>query len=294
MKHAFLIMAHQEPEVLLALLRLLDDERNDIFLHIDRRAADLNKAVADLRLEHARLFRVEPSAEVGWGDLSQVETELRCFEAAHRRGTYAYYHLLSGVDLPIKTMDELHAFFSTCGGREFIGFWNDEHHRRDLQRKISRRYFFTRYFKRRPHRWRHRFTAPLRNIALSVQKMARYRRRHIIDFQKGFNWCSITHGFCTHLLEHRACVRRIFRHTLCPDEIYKQTLVWHSPFRAALHDTDDPERGSLRRIDWQRGNPYVWQVKDIDELMRCELMFARKFSAEAAAEIVRRLVRPSA
>lgn len=289
MKHAFLIMAHHEPELLRTLLRLLDDERNDIFLHIDRRATKLREALADACTHHARLHRIEPPHAVGWGDISQVETELRCFAEAHRHGPYAYYHLLSGVDMPIKTMDEIHAFFDTHAGREFIGFWDDEHHRRDLQRKISRHYFFTRYLKRRPHPWRHRLTTPIRNLALAVQKGTRYRRRHIIEFKKGFNWCSITHDFCTHLVGKRNRLLRIFRQTLCPDEIYKQTLVWNSPYRHALYDIDDPERGSLRRIDWQRGSPYAWQPEDIDELLRSEQMFARKFTKEAAEALMRRL-----
>lgn len=35
MKHAFLIMAHNNLEILQTLVSMLDDERNDIFLHID-------------------------------------------------------------------------------------------------------------------------------------------------------------------------------------------------------------------------------------------------------------------
>ena len=34
MKHAYLILAHHEPEVLQLLLTALDDARNDIFLHM--------------------------------------------------------------------------------------------------------------------------------------------------------------------------------------------------------------------------------------------------------------------
>ena len=37
MKHAYLIMAHNEPYILEKLLKLIDDERNDIYLHIDKK-----------------------------------------------------------------------------------------------------------------------------------------------------------------------------------------------------------------------------------------------------------------
>ena len=39
-KHAYLIMAHTQPELLKMLLKKLDDERNDIYLHIDSKAKE--------------------------------------------------------------------------------------------------------------------------------------------------------------------------------------------------------------------------------------------------------------
>lgn len=36
-RHAYLIMAHNEPDILNKLLLLLDDERNDIFIHYDKK-----------------------------------------------------------------------------------------------------------------------------------------------------------------------------------------------------------------------------------------------------------------
>lgn len=36
MKHAFLIIAHNELRILNILLNMLDDSRNDIYLHLDK------------------------------------------------------------------------------------------------------------------------------------------------------------------------------------------------------------------------------------------------------------------
>lgn len=41
MKHAYLILAHNEPKILDQLLRLLENVHNDIYVHIDRKADDL-------------------------------------------------------------------------------------------------------------------------------------------------------------------------------------------------------------------------------------------------------------
>lgn len=38
MKHAYLIIAHNEPEVLRRLVKSVDDKRNDIYIHIDKKA----------------------------------------------------------------------------------------------------------------------------------------------------------------------------------------------------------------------------------------------------------------
>ena len=48
-KHAYLIIAHNEPEVLRTLLAMLDDVRNDIFVHIDRRARSVYESIKDYR-----------------------------------------------------------------------------------------------------------------------------------------------------------------------------------------------------------------------------------------------------
>lgn len=283
MKHAFLIYAHEDPFVLHILLNLLDDERNEIFLHIDPRQQEaMQTALNPSPLRHARLHLIQPAMAVSWGDFSQIEVEIRLYAAARRQGGFAYYHLLSGVDLPLKSMDELHAFFATHAGKEFVGFWNSETHRHDVQRRAHRYYLFTRYLKRQPHRWRHRLTVPLRNLSLAAQKVVRYRRFKHTEFRKGFNWCSLTEACVDYLLSKREEIEHTFRHMLAPDEIYKQTLIAASPFIHQCYALDDPELGSMRRIDWTRGKPYVWQPEDLPELLAAPHLFARKMAAPTA------------
>lgn len=53
----------------------------------------------------------------------------------------------------------------------------------------------------------------------------------------------------------------------------------------------------LRYIDWTRGNPYVWKIDDVEELLASNFLFARKFSldevsqAQAAEKIYRFLLK---
>ena len=101
MKHAYLIIAHNEYPVLRALLSMLDDERNDIFLHIDHRSMELYEKIHSVQMQRANLHILSTRNKVYWGDLSQVETEYLLLETASAKEAYSYYHLLSGTDLPI-------------------------------------------------------------------------------------------------------------------------------------------------------------------------------------------------
>ena len=119
-KHAFLIMVHRNDEVLETLLKLLDDERNDIFIHIDAKAA-LRMEELKRYIKKSGFYQAE-RVRVNWGGYSQIQAELNLLEAAAGQESYARYHLLSGADLPIKTQDEIHQFFDAHGEKEFVGF----------------------------------------------------------------------------------------------------------------------------------------------------------------------------
>ncbi len=288
MKHAYLIIAHNEPDVLKTLLLMLDDERNDIYLHVDVRAVELFNQFKDFQLKKGKLVILQNRIAVHWGDLSQVEVEYLLFETALQNGPYAYYHLLSGVDLPIKTQDYIHEFFQKHAGKEFIGFWNELSHRKDVYSRVYRYYLFTRYFKGGSS-FMHGLTAFTRNVCLGIQKLIKFRRKHAWDnFYKGFQWISITDSFCHYLVDRKAYIMKTFKYTLCPDEIFIQSLIWNSPFRENIYDLSDASKGSVRAIDWQRGSPYVWQLDDFDELKNSSCLFARKFSAKYP-DIIERL-----
>ena len=277
-KHAYLLIAHNEPEVLGVLLRLLDDTRNDIFLHVDKRASVVSKFVEGVRLNYASLHVLSHPMEVYWGDISLVEMELKLFEEAFAAGPYAYYHLLSGVDLPLKTQDEIHRFFDEHAGKEFVGFWSGPFHQRDLKRKVCRYHFFTKYAKGGP-RLKHNVCALSRNVSLAVQKILPIKRNRHILLKKGFNWVSITNDFCAFLLRHRDEILKTFKYTSCPDEIFLHTVLWNSSFKDSVYSLKDASEGSMRAIDWTRGNPYVWHESDLEELMASPYLFARKFSS---------------
>ena len=106
MRHAWLIIAHNEFAILQHLVSLLDDERSDFYLHFDAKVKEL----PSITVEKGRLFILNNRVDVRWGTVSQLEAELLLLETAHQSGPYAHYHILSGVHLPLKPFDRLMQF----------------------------------------------------------------------------------------------------------------------------------------------------------------------------------------
>lgn len=278
-KHAYLIKAHHQFGLLKKLLELLDDPRNDIYIHI---GLDVKYDAAPL-VQCVRTSGVYfvPGIREEWGGFSQIRSEMELFRAAASHG-YMYYHLLSGADLPLKTQDEIHRFFDENKGYEFIyfcpeSFWKESAY------KYEQYHLFQEWIGRRQKGvW---FQAE--RISLFLQRRIGIRRSTgNMTYCLGANWVSITHDLVQYLLGQEKLIRKMFRHSLCCDEFFIQTLVWNSPYRKRVFSLDDDYYACLRLIDWKRGSPYVWRKQDYMELMDAPHLFARKFDEETDREII--------
>ena len=116
MKHAYLIIAHHEFDILNKLIQAIDDERNDIFIHFDKKVRNC----PSLTTHYSNLYILEKRIDIRWGHCSQIEAEYLLFETAGIRGEYHYYHLLSGVHLPswkhLHTVDSCSEKFAIPSG----------------------------------------------------------------------------------------------------------------------------------------------------------------------------------
>lgn len=269
-KHAYLIIAHNEWGLLQTLIDCIDDPRNDIFVHIDAKVAKL----PELRAEKAGLSILDERVDVRWGDWTVCEAEYSLFKAAAAKGPYSYYHLLSGVDLPLKSQEYIHGFFDEYEGREFIGLSNYPGADEEVRRKVGYWHAFPGDFKNKSvlkRIWRAAF--------LRVQMLCGVHRHKDVEFRKGTQWVSVSDGFVRELLANEQHCKKLFSHTFCPDEIYKQTVCWNSSYRSAVFDPNDEGRGCMREIGWKDGELHDWERKDLDHLAGSDALFARKFNS---------------
>ena len=296
MKQAYLIIAHNKIEQLKFLLSLLDYEKHDIFILFDKKATITENQKNDLRqivMKSSLFFTKE--IPIYWGDYSQVAAELELFETASKQEQYSMYHLLSGVDLPLDTAENIYNFFDSRKEYNFLTMVSDELY---IRNKVYERVAFKTMF---PHLTVRTIN---NNFLRSVLKIYRkfeveLQRSFKIDCFKKFNlelkyasnWCSLNKKAVDILLEEKKLIASIFKNTKVNDELFIPTILQKHQLLDTVYSieptNDKPTdfQGNLRYINWWDGIPYTWtdSSDDINQLKRGKALghkFSRKFDLE--------------
>lgn len=283
-KHAYLILAHKNPQQLRLLLSLLDDERNDIYVHIDKKAAFSSKDVKDCCTKSAIVF-IEPRMRITWGGVSIIRAEMALLEVSTRT-QHSYYHLISGLDLPIKPQDEIHDFFNANSGKEFLDMWKMEGH------TMNRAKYYTLF----PEGNHFFLTNWLNHAGKFISKFLGLEINRGVVFRQGSQWFSITHGFARYIVDSADWIDKVFSHSCICDEIFIPTVLERSPYKDNLYNHGRPTGhektcANMRHIDWSRGSsirhPWTYTIKDYDLLKSSPCLWARKFDENVDADIIK-------
>lgn len=270
MKHAFLIIAHGNWELLRRLIRKLDHQNNDIYLHIDKKIS-FSSNVKDLLIHNvssSNLFFTE-RIRISWGGYSVVKCELLMLKSAFQENKYRYFHIMSGVDFPIKSMDIIHQYFIQNDGKEFVDLELNEWTKQTIDQI---RYYHPLHELIGRCGSRKNLFYLLEYYLLKIQSLFRIDRRKKypnMRFYKASNWCSITDDFVKYILSKEKWIQKSFGMTKCSDEIFIPTLLFNSIF-ASRQNT------SMRLIDWSRGTPYIFTIDELEEIKNSENLFIRK------------------
>ncbi len=285
-KHAYLIMVHKNTYVLEKLLLLIDDVRNDIFIHVDKKCSNFDYKKYKSCICKSNLYFTEPRIDVVCGGYSQIDCEMKLLSFATNVGNYAYYHLLSGQDLPLKNQDYIHSVCDNSSSKEYIDcfipdtnteFGTHIYHRVSLKRIFSQRL-----------RNKSRFINGINKVWLGIQAYifhVDYVKKHKIDLKYGANWFSLTQAAATTLIDNENRIKALFQHSGNPDEVFAQTILAENGFQT--HMTENK-----RLVFWQpddKLHPYIWRECDFDKLIGSSDFFARKFDEIIDREIIDKL-----
>lgn len=284
-KHAFLIMAHNCKEQLINLIKLLDDPDNDLYIHIDRKVhlVDNIELISTCKYSKVCILR---SVNVSWGAYSQIECELALLREAAKE-EHLYYHLISGTDLPVKTNEEIHKFFLQNQGKEFVHF-QDKYVKKTTINHVKY-YHFLQEYANSFSPFFNKIVRGAEHVLIGLQKVMHVNRCTSLKvFQKGANWFSITNSLALFVISKEKEIQKHFKYTLSGDELFMQTIIINSTYSDKLYRPlfDDSYLQCVRYIDWNRGRPYVFQKSDLEELLDCDAIFARKCSVELSSVIL--------
>ncbi len=279
-KHAYLIIAHNNFYTLSLLLKMLDHERNDIYLHIGKRVKNVPFGELESCVKRGRLVFTR-RITVKWGRSSQVDCELLMLKAALKNGPYDFVHLISGVDLPIKTKDEILSFFDNHKSTQFLQVGNAENH----YWRVNKYHFL---LGRKPDF--------IKNIAdnfedilnkkLGCNRLKKYGELKLV---KTSNWFSVTGDCAKHILSKARFIKRLTRFSCCADEIFLGTVIYNSPFWDEVYNKEFSWDGHMRYIDRIRNigaSPHTFTMEDRELLDSSEMLYARKFDENTDREII--------
>ena len=281
-RHAYLIMVHNNFDVLNKIIELLDDARNDIYLHIDFKAGFIDEENIIKQAKESKINFIHRK-NIRWAGYSGIDCEIRLLKTALENGPYDYYHLISGADLPIKSQNEIHEFFEKNAGSEFVEYDNEIMDDEYLDR-VKYFYLFQDVYGRNR---KNPFLLGLfafDKVSLKIQKLIKTNRIKKCNnvWQKGPNWFSITDAFARYVVEKEDWIYSTFKYSISGDEMFLQTILADGEFSGKIY-----KDGCVRLIDWERGKPYTYTADDYQELMSAkDFMFARKFSPDKDNEII--------
>lgn len=290
MRHAYLIMAHTQPELLKKILKSLDNEDNDFIIHLDAKSPLMPSDFEDC-IKKGRIYFTD-RISVSWGHDSIIRAEFILLKKALAVGDHDYYHLLSGQDFPLKSPDEINRFFAENAGKEFVHFCTDEFTEKSYTRRILVKHYLLEKWGRTKNMW---FFAYY--FLTGVQKFffKLFKPKWSPDkFLMGSQFFSITQELATELVKAEQDILKRYKHSFCCDEVFVQTFVYNSKFRDNLYvkGRNSDIHGNMRYIDWSRtvnGSPSTITEADVPAALESGLLFARKVDMNSCPDAVKLL-----
>lgn len=272
----YFIMAHKNPDQLLRLIERLNCEGTNFIIHVDKK---IDSAPFEKKISKANCFFIKDRVEVFWGGFSQVQATLLGMKEAERLfEKYDRFVFLSGQDYPIKSTKQIMIFFDQRKNVEFIDsyYLPEKSKEYTATSRIERFYWMD----RKEDFWRKLFN-----------KIASYYKGRKVPYNMrpsgGAAYFSFTKKIVEYIIQFNDSNKkynRFFKYTVCPDEVYFQTLLMNSRFKDSIES-------NLHRVVFLPGtsNPEVMMSKDFEDLKNSNKFFARKFDSEMDNAILDRI-----
>ncbi|HEY8954762.1 beta-1,6-N-acetylglucosaminyltransferase [Chitinophaga sp.] len=286
MKIAILIIAHKNFEQLVRLVRSLTTKSGNaevtVYLHIDSDALISLDELAARFPDDANVFFIEPRTKLNWGGFSITNLTINLLNTAVNHTRHDYYCLISGMDFPLRPIEDLANYLLLNNGKEYIEcFPMPDKMGLEGNGGMDRIDYY----------WLVDDIGIKKSEAFVAAQAAEKKKRllpcNLTPFY-GSTWFTLTHDCVESILSKLSkypAILEFFRYTYISDELLIPTLVMNSSF------ADKVQHNNLRYINWTDGPewPRVFRKENFDELVSCGSFFARKFDEKTDSDIIDRL-----
>lgn len=276
MRHCIIMTAYKNVDQINHLIRLIPVEWG-IFIHIDKKS-DINIKDIDNRACIIKKWNIY------WGSINHLKAVLDLLKIAIEKGTFDYFHIITGQDLIIATptqFDEIMAqnnIYIDCieipyekwrynwGG----GFWI-------YQKRTLALWGDVRYF---PYRIFNFLFVRLQKILGLYKKLPEYK------LYGGALYCSLTKEAVYEVLNSKIGkhLLRNLKYSLCGEEIFFPTVLMNSKLKNHIMNNN------LRYVDWSVKNPpKVLDIDDYPKIKKSNCLFCRKIEYPQSLELSRKL-----
>lgn len=249
MKLAILLLCHKNAKQINLFLKTLKHPDIEFFIHMDKKANIIGQLI---KRPDIHVLPDNLRVDVKWSGFSMIEATLNLLKEAYKTTQFDYYWLCSGQDFPLKSADQIIAYFSQHVGRNFISLrpsynYQNDHHENHLDKRNVMKYpefLMDRTFTKRV----------LKRLYIEVSggwnsTYYIFRRKDkfsTLSFYFGPQWIAITDSFTKWLLSYLSdnpWYEEGYKSSLTPDESFFQTLFMMSPYKETRHDY-------LHYVDW--------------------------------------------
>ncbi len=294
---AFLVLAHTDPEMLARLCRrLLPYGR--IVVHVDRKTS----AEPFVRVLPSEVALTNKRLRVSWGGFSMIRATLILMREAMARFPEAErFVLLSGLDYPMRPLDDLVALFEARPQHNFIRAYDLLASRWDRKKILNMR-IMDQILPIAPPGLLGKGVAFVNKIQRRIDREAmnwKWRKRdYPFDLKpaSGSQWWALTREAMDHVLrfvDENPTFVRYYERSFAPDEHFFHTILLSSPL-AAHADPIEPFNehltahvANLHHIHDSLAKTY--RLEDWDEIAASDRFFVRKVTTAASKPLLDRL-----
>lgn len=298
LKIAYVVLCHDEPELLRRTALALNYADDKIFVHVDnkRDISDFYSSTTDLK----NICFIENREDIYWGGFNSVVATIKLFRRVIEDDIhYDRIVLLQGKDYPLHSPHYIHNFFAERSNEEFCkaknitvsynpkeymqccGCWIMDG-KNTLPKRILRKVF------------------SIMNTKLKVK----YRKGYFSfkgqkwDVYKGWAQIALTRECVEHIIrvyDEMPKYNKFIKYRFPPDEIYFHTIVHNSSFKNKISEYSlTPRKGNewfsenlnLTYFEYPTTVTVFTKASDCVDLLKTNALFIRKVTSSSSTELL--------